>query len=93
MERQGRTWQSSTENRLASSAFATSKIFSYHGPREVLSASYKREEKSLLKNLSRVPSTYIIKLTLFTEAEHFPLGLSSSHLVLPTLPSPPSPVL
>lgn len=64
--------------------------FALDGPGEILSASYKTEKMSLLKNLSRVPHTYIILfryITLFRANKSiFPLGL------LPTHPHPHSPV-
>lgn len=44
MEKLGSTWQVSTENLCARSAFALSRIFSSDGPKEAPSASYRTEK-------------------------------------------------
>lgn len=48
MEKLGSTWQVSTENLCARSAFALSRIFSSDGPKEAPSASYRTEKTPTL---------------------------------------------
>ena len=66
-EEQGTTWQTSTENPLAGSAFVISWISLRMAPGRYHQLPTK-QRFPLLKNLSRVPRAYTIKLILLIEA-------------------------